>query len=253
MAAEKSQKREWPFAGVWGTAAGPVVKLDLVSCACGGARTCILCALARRHLRSQLRPWGTRGMIQGLQPLEAEVPLPDQSLCFQCHIGWSDDSTGPLLACKGSCNRAFHAGCRPGFDDNQHCTLCSGEDEVVCRVCRREWSDPSKQSDYYTGEMVVATAAAIALFIRAAIHRPSAMPQLLATKHSYAQTVLPTRRRSLLAIPPPPPPSQAPLVRGQSLRPQQMRQSRPHQPHVSCSAPSLSLSHEARKASWGLA
>ena len=155
MAAEKSQKREWPFAGVWGTAAGPVVKLDLVSCACGGARTCILCALARRHLRSQLRPWVTRGMIQGLQPLEAEVPLPDQSLCFQCHIGWSDDSTGPLLACKGSCNRAFHAGCRPGFDDNQHCTLCSGEDEVVCGVCRREWSDPSKQSDYYTGEMVV--------------------------------------------------------------------------------------------------
>ena len=109
----------------------------------------------RRSADGRLRPWLKREHISALQPLEAEVPLPDESICFNCHVGWGDESTGPLLACKGSCKRAFHAGCRPGFDDNQLCGLCSGKDEVVCGICRRDWSDPCKRSDYYTGELVL--------------------------------------------------------------------------------------------------
>jgi hypothetical protein len=109
----------------------------------------------RRRANGQLGAWLQQDHITGLQPLEAEVPLPDASLCFNCHIGWADETTGPLLACKGSCKRSFHAGCRPNFDGDQLCGLCAGTDEVVCGICRRDWSDPSKASDYYTGELVL--------------------------------------------------------------------------------------------------
>ena len=78
------------------------------------------------------------------------------SALIACHLGWPDDSSGPLLCCKGSCSRAFHTACHPHFPlETQICGRCSGEDSVICCKCDLEWSDPDPQSDFYSGEMAV--------------------------------------------------------------------------------------------------
>jgi hypothetical protein len=58
-----------------------------------------------------LKPWATLDELSGAQSLSQDLRLPDSTLCFACHLGWSDDSSGPLLYCKGSCSRAFHTSC----------------------------------------------------------------------------------------------------------------------------------------------
>ena len=102
-----------------------------------------------------LKPWATLEHLTGHRELEPDLQLPDDTVCFNCHEGWSDESLGPLLLCKGGCRRAFHTGCHAHFPlDTQICGRCSGIDTDICSVCDHEWSDPSKDSDYYTGEMV---------------------------------------------------------------------------------------------------
>ena len=102
-----------------------------------------------------LKPWATLEHLTGARELEPDLQLPDDTVCFNCHEGWSDESLGPLLLCKGSCCRAFHTSCHAHFPlDTQICGRCSGVDTDICVVCDHEWSDPSKDSDYYTGEMV---------------------------------------------------------------------------------------------------
>ena len=102
-----------------------------------------------------LKPWATLEHLTSHRELEPDLLLPDDTVCFNCHEGWSDESLGPLLLCKGGCRRAFHTGCHAHFPlDTQICGRCSGRDTGICAVCDHEWSDPSKDSDYYTGEMV---------------------------------------------------------------------------------------------------
>ena len=103
-----------------------------------------------------LKPWATLEQLQGTAALLApELQLPDSTLCFACHVGWSDDTTGPLLACKGGCKRAFHASCHPHFPlETQICGRCSGVDTEICCKCDLEWSDPDPKSDFFSGEMV---------------------------------------------------------------------------------------------------
>lgn len=102
-----------------------------------------------------LKPWATLEHLTSHRELEPDLQLPDDTVCFNCHEGWSDESLGPLLLCKGGCHRAFHTGCHAHFPlDTQICGRCSGIDTDICAVCDHEWSDPSKDSDYYTGEMV---------------------------------------------------------------------------------------------------
>ena len=101
-----------------------------------------------------LKPWATHDELSGAQSLSQDLQLPDSTLCFACHLGWSDDSSGPLLCCKGGCNRAFHTACHPHFPlETQVCGRCSGEDTAVCCKCDLEWSDPDPNSDFFTGEM----------------------------------------------------------------------------------------------------
>lgn len=102
---------------------------------------------------SNMRTWLTQAEISGYQPLEAELCVPDSSLCFMCHQGWADESTGTLLPCKGTCARAFHLGCYPNFE-GQVCGKCSGKDCDICCICKSDVSEPCKSSDYFTGEMV---------------------------------------------------------------------------------------------------
>ena len=102
-----------------------------------------------------LKPWATLDHLIGARPLEQDLQLPDNTVCFNCHNGWADEVSGPLLQCKGLCNRAFHVACHAHFPlDTQICGRCSGTDADICAICDHEWSDPSKDSDYYTGEMV---------------------------------------------------------------------------------------------------
>ena len=102
-----------------------------------------------------LRSWATLEHLDGARPLERDLQLPDNTICFNCHNGWADEASGPLLQCKGGCNRAFHSACHTHFPLNtQICGRCSGIDTDICAVCDHEWSDPSKDSDYFTGEMV---------------------------------------------------------------------------------------------------
>jgi hypothetical protein len=112
-------------------------------------------AIAMRSLPGEpgARVWLSADRIDGLQALEAELQLPDASLCFMCHHGWSDESTGPLLKCKGECERAFHLGCYPQFEQ-QCCAKCAGTDTAICWVCDLDVADPDKSSDYYTGDLV---------------------------------------------------------------------------------------------------
>jgi hypothetical protein len=102
-----------------------------------------------------LKPWATLEHLTGARELERDLQLPDNTVCFNCHEGWADEALGPLLQCKGGCNRAFHTACHANFPlDTQICGRCSGHDTDICAICDHEWSDPSKNSDYYTGEMV---------------------------------------------------------------------------------------------------
>ena len=102
-----------------------------------------------------LKPWATLEHLSGAQPLERDLQLPDNTVCFNCHEGWADEPSGPLLQCKGGCKRAFHSACHAHFPlETQICGRCSGLDTDICAVCDQEWSDPSKDSDYFTGEMV---------------------------------------------------------------------------------------------------
>lgn len=114
-------------------------------------------AIAFRHdpKAGGLKPWATLEHLIGARPLEQDLQLPDNTVCFNCHNGWADEASGPLLQCKGQCNRAFHVACHAHFPlDTQICGRCSGTDADICAICDHEWSDPSKDSDYYTGEMV---------------------------------------------------------------------------------------------------
>ena len=67
------------------------------------------------ELRGPGLAWATEDQLLGLQSLEAELVLPDSTVCHFCHHGWSDEKTGPLLLCKGMCNRAFHPECHDDF------------------------------------------------------------------------------------------------------------------------------------------
>ena len=102
-----------------------------------------------------LKPWATLDLLTKAQNLSQDLQLPNNTLCFGCHLGWSDDSTGPLLCCKGDCKRAFHTTCHPNFPlETQVCGRCSGKDIDICCKCDLEWSDPDPESDFYSGEMV---------------------------------------------------------------------------------------------------
>ena len=98
--------------------------------------------------------WVTNAQLLGEAALDCNVPLPDATICFICHQGWADESSGPLHPCGGKCRRAFHTGCYPDFLPTLVCGLCNGTDTVVCCVCDHEWSDPCKESDFYTGLLV---------------------------------------------------------------------------------------------------
>ena len=112
-------------------------------------------AIELRRDASGLKSWATLEHLTGARELERDLQLPDSTICFNCHMGWSDEATGPLLVCKGACQRAFHVGCHAHFPlETQTCGRCSGTDVDVCCVCDREWVDPAKTSDYYTGEML---------------------------------------------------------------------------------------------------
>lgn len=75
-------------------------------------------AIAFRHdpEAGGLKPWATLEHLIGARPLEQDLQLPDNTVCFNCHNGWADEASGPLLQCKGQCNRAFHVACRSRLD-----------------------------------------------------------------------------------------------------------------------------------------
>ena len=116
---------------------------------------CDAIALRNDPQAGGLKAWAALEQLNGAKSLEPDLQLPDDTVCFACHLGWSDDISGPLLCCKGGCKRAFHTTCHPHFPlETQICGRCSGEDTDICFKCDLEWSDPDQQSDFYTGEMV---------------------------------------------------------------------------------------------------
>jgi len=98
--------------------------------------------------------WASNEQLLGQARLDCDIPLPGATICFICHQGWADESSGPLHRCGGKCQRAFHTGCYTNFLPTLVCGLCTGTDTVVCCVCNHEWSDPCKESDFYTGLLV---------------------------------------------------------------------------------------------------
>ena len=80
-----------------------------------------------------LKPWATLEHLNGARELEVDLRLPDNTVCFNCHEGWSDEALGPLLQCKGGCKRAFHTACHMHFPlDTQICGRCSLVDTDIC-------------------------------------------------------------------------------------------------------------------------
>ena len=107
-----------------------------------------------RQATSPTATWLSAAQLTGVVVLDCPVRLPDSTLCFNCHQGWADESSGPLLPCLGDCKRAFHTGFYPNFLPFEKYGLCAGTDTVACCVCHHEWSDPCKESDFYTGLLV---------------------------------------------------------------------------------------------------
>ena len=73
------------------------------------------------------------------------------SCCF-CLQSFYDSSTGLIIKCRKCCD-AYHQNCHtPKLDENDfeqynwECAVCSGEDEDICTVCRKNWTDPLKNN-----------------------------------------------------------------------------------------------------------